>query len=649
MQARTAALATSPGIAEAAARFADAYDELSALDSAVIDETAPAVVGFYRDTFAPALTEITGSPVSWRSLVPVGPAAIYLQRYYVAGDEPPIAEPELIDDAEDGSTWSAVHQEFHLGALDIVERVGAEDLYLVEPEEGNIVYSVAKKPDFATSLDLGPYGGSTLAAVVRSVRDAPERGVVTVIDMAPYGPALGVPSLFMASPVFDGSDLVSILVIEIPAAALDAIMTSEGNWVAEGLGETGETYLVGPDGRMRSEARPLVERPDSFVAELADAGTATKQERTLIAATGTTAMFLKVADGRELAAVARSDEPTRTGTNYLVQPVVSATTPLDFADLGWFVVAETERGEIDGPIVDYRRALLIAIAVFVIAITFGTAAWARGVFRPLRDISEKLRRVHEGEEPDSLEAGPRAPSDLIEVSQNVDEMLGALRRREAALEAASADRLDTVRSLLPEAIAERVEAGDRNVIDRVPQAGIVVLVIGGIGEMLRSQETGRTRELLNRVVEELDSVARYHGLERVKLVGDAYFAGCGLSQPFLDSAPRSVGFAMDAFDVIREAGEPYNVRPGAAAGIHIGPVNVGLTGSARLVYDLWGETVNTAVLLARFARMGEILVTDTVKELLPTDFAVEPRAEAPGTAPVWTVTGHLASRGQAHE
>ena len=648
MQARTEALATSPGIAEAGTRFADAYNELSALDAGVVAELGEPVAEFYRNSFAPALTEVTGSPVSWRTLVPVGPAAIYLQRYYVAGEEPPITEPELIDDAEDGSTWSAVHQEGHLALLDIVERLGAGDLYLVDPEGGNIVYSVAKKPDFATSLDLGPYSGSTLAAAMRSIRDAPERGVVTVYDMAPHAPALAVPTLFMASPVFDGSDLVSILVLEIPAAALDAIMTSEGNWVAEGLGETGETYLVGSDGRMRSVARPLVERPDSFENELAAAGTATAQERTLITATGTTAMFLKVADARDLAA-AGSAETTDTGINYLVRPVVGAVTSLGFEDLNWFVVAETERDEVEGPIVDYRRALLIAVAVFVIAITFGTVAWARRVFRPLRNISEKLRRIHEGEEPESVAADPRAPSDLVEVSHHVDRMLGALRRREAELEGASADRLDTVRSLLPEAIAERVEAGDRNVIDRIQQAGIVVLVIDGVGQMLRAQDTGRTRELLNHLVEELDSVARHHGLERVKLVGDAYFAGSGLSQPFLDNAPRSVAFAMEALDVIDEAGAHFDVRPGVAAGIHTGPVNVGLTGSARLVYDLWGETVNTAVLLARFARTGEILVTDTVKELLPTGFAVERRSEAPGTAAVWRVTGHLMSREQTHE
>jgi class 3 adenylate cyclase len=560
------------------------------------------------------------------------------------GSEDDVTERSLIDDAGDGSTWSEVHRELHLGLLEITQRLGAADLYLVEPDNGNIVYSAAKGSDFATSLDVGPHGGSTLAAAMRTVREAPERGAVTVLDMAPHVPDLGAPMLFMASPVFDGSELVAILILKVPVDPIDEIMTSEASWVEEGFGDTGEAYLVASDGRMRSVSRPFVEAPEMFLTNLAAAGTATEAERNAIAGVGTTVVFLKVADGREVAEAAVSSDGLIEGTNYLVRPVLSAVESLELDGLEWFVVAETEAEEINDPVTDFRRALLIAVAVFVIAITFATVAWARAVFRPVRAISEKLRRIHEGEEPEETDPMKRAPRDFTDLAHSIDEMLAALHRREIELEAASADRLDTVRSLLPPAIAERVEAGDRNVIDQVQQAGIVVLVIGGLGDIVRRRDVAEAREQLDHLVEEIDTLAHHHGLERVKLVGDAYFAGCGLSQPYLDHVPRSAAFALDTRDAIREMSARHDLRPEIAAGIHSGPVTVGLTGSARLVYDLWGETVSTAHFLARMARPGEILATDAVKELLPPDIAVAARDTGPGEAPVWEIAGHLAAK-----
>jgi len=194
--------------------------------------------------------------------------------------------------------------------------------------------------------------------------------------------------------------------------------------------------------------------------------------------------------------------------------------------------------------------------------------------------------------------------------------------------------------LLPPAIAERVEAGDRNVIDQVPQAGIVVLVVEGLGELVR---LGQARQLLDRLVEEIDGLAIHHGLERVKLVGDTYLAGCGLSRPYLDHVPRSVAFALDARDVVREMSTEFEITPTVAAGVHTGPVTLGLTGSARLVFDTWGETVSAAHLLARLARPGEILASGEARALLPPDVSVIERPGRLEGPSVWEVLGHLAA------
>ena len=144
-------------------------------------------------------------------------------------------------------------------------------------------------------------------------------------------------------------------------------------------------------------------------------------------------------------------------------------------------------------------------------------------------------------------------------------------------------------------------------------------------------------QFIDQLVDEVDGLAALHGLERIKLVGDMYFAGCGLSQPYLDHVPRSAAFALEARDAIRELSEGYLIHPEVGAGIDSGPVTVGLSGSSRLVYDAWGETTTAAHYLARLAKPGEILISETVKGLLPPDIAVSVRGEQP---PVWEITGH---------
>lgn len=637
MQGRTAALATGQGTIEVSERFAEAHAELAALDSGVVAESSDLVDAFYRDQFAPALEASIGTTVAWRTLTPVDDAAVYLQSHYVVGSE----EPRSVDDAGDGSVWSEVHREVHLGFLEIIERLGAADLYIVEPDSGIVVYSAAKAPDFATSLDVGPYGGSTLAAAVRAVREAPERGAVTVLDMAPHVPDLGAPMLFMASPIQDGARLIGILVLKIPGEPIDGIMTSEGNWVDEGFGDTGEAYLVALDGRTRSVSRSYVENPEAFLVDLDAAETVADTELNAIAGVGTTSVFLSVGDGRELAEAVTSGATLIERSNYLERPVLTAVAPVELEGLEWFSLAEVEVEEIEGPISDFREGMVIAMAVFVISITFATVAWVGGVFRPVRAIADKMRRIHEGEALEEGEPVGTAPREFTDLADSIDSMLDALHQREADLVQASVERLNTVRSLLPPAIAERVEAGDRNVIDQIPQAGILVLVFDRLGEMAHGQDVARTRELLDRLVEEIDSLALHHGAERVKLVGDAYFAGCGLTQPYLDHVPRSVAFALDARDAVRELATIYETNLEMAAGIHSGPVTLGLAGSTRLAYDLWGETVGAAHFLARLARPGEILVSETVRALLPPDIAVAQKETKPATPPVWEIIGQL--------
>jgi class 3 adenylate cyclase len=637
VQARTAALAGSSMMVEASVRFRDAYGLLTALDDSIVSEATTTVADFYRNRFAPELDVIVGSGVSWIGLMPSESPAVYLQSLYVANEVADASERRLLDDAGDGSAWSEVHRALNPRFREIVDRLGIADIYLVDPPTGTIVYSTAKAPDFATSLDSGPYDGSALANLFRAVRDMPQRGSVTISDLVPYTADVGRPAGFMASPVFEGDQMLGIFIVQIDTKGIDRIMTSEGEWMSDGLRETGETFLLGADGRMRSISRSFVEDPAEYLATVETADTTTAAERRAMAGTGTTAFFQRVIDPSSLE---RADSEPAVAISYLGREVFTTYRPLQISGLDWYVGAQVARAEVEQPVAAFRKALLIGVAIFVVVITFAAVAWSDRVFGPVRAIGDKLKRIHDGEEVGRLHPPRHSPSEFVMLAQSIDEMLENSRARQVELSAAADERLDIMRNLLPPSVADRVEAGDRRVLDQIPQATIVVLLVDGLGVLSHGSRVDDERELLNRLVGELNNLAKHRGVEPVKLIGDGYFAGSGLNFPVLDHAPRCVDFALMARDLARDVDPSGRLR--LSAGIHSGPVTVGLAGSALLVYDLWGDTVSGAHLLARSALPDQILISAHTRGMLPSGLEVRSWGEpsADGTS-VWEVVDNM--------
>lgn len=633
---QSVALAGSGTAIEASRRFEAAFAELADLPPSRIDAAADEVDEFYRDEFAPELERVTGHPVPASRLRPTDDAGVYLQRWYtVPAPDDGVLRREVVD-AGDGSTWSEVHAELHPVLDELATRLGFADLYLVTPDTRTIVYSVAKAPDFATNLAVGPASGSILAQAVREAgQRAPDEPVV-LTDLAAYGPYGGRPAGFIATPVRDGDELVAVLAVALGVEEIDGIMTVGGQWEQAGFGETGETFLAGGDGRMRSIARGFVEDRDGYLAAAAEAGSATAAERRAMAATGTTIVHQRAIDDEDLAALAAGELVERP--NWLGRDVVTASEPLDVAGLDWSVVTEVERSEVVAPIVDFRSRTLIAIAILVAVVALVMVPWARRVFRPLRAVSDRLTRAHRGEDTPPTVVGPHDPAEFAELADSVDRMIASLTQQQAEVEAAIAERRDTLRALLPPAIARRVDAGDRHVVDEIQQASVVVLLAEGIGTMRGTSST--PRELLSQIVDELDTLAERHGLDRVKLLGDAYYAGCGLERPVLDHAPRAVTFARAARDIVGEVAAEAAVELRLSGGVHSGPVTVGLAGSVLLLYDIWGDTVGGAELLAQAASPGEVLVSGSTRAMLPPDVSTVPRETPAG--PAWQVAGGVA-------
>ena len=222
------ALALSPSTADATVAFAAAIGDVSA--SAEFDPNSERreLVKAYETIYGDVLAA-TADDLSIQSLVARTADAIYLQTRYSINPE--IRRAAIIDDAEDGSSWSEVHAEYNPGFRRFVDELELSDLYLVEPVNEQIVYSVEKRLDLGTSLQSGPFSGSVLANTVSRVFEDPGAGSV-ISDLSFYDAIPGEPVGAYAAPILADGQLVGVLAFLYDGAVLTDIVSNDGDWAA---------------------------------------------------------------------------------------------------------------------------------------------------------------------------------------------------------------------------------------------------------------------------------------------------------------------------------------------------------------------------------------------------------------------------------
>ena len=440
---------------------------------------------------------------------------------------------------------------------------------------------------------------------------------------------------FLATPVVDSGRPIGVLAVQVPTAELTRIVTGGGNWDEVALGETGEVFLAGRDQRLRTEARRFLEAPDRYLEGALAAGSITEDDRRRIDVAGTSVLFQRVA-GAPLT-VAEIGDGTHDGQDYVGEDGRVVVAPLEVEGFDWFVVTAVTTAQLEAGTDDYVTELVIGIAVFVVVLTFLAVAWANRTVEPIRAISRRLRLAQGIETRGRVEVPAGASRELVALADDFGDMVGALAARRAEVVTAHDERRRFIERFLPPSVARRVEDGDRQIIDQVPNATVVVLVVGGLAALVAD---GTDRSMLDDTIDEADRLAAAHGLERVKLSANTYVAACGISRPYLDQAPRALAFAAEAAG---ELGDGERDGLAVSVGIDTGPVTYGLAGPNRLVYDAWGPTVATAARLAQLAASGSIVVSSSTRDQLPHRTAVD-RLEADRDAWLVEPAAHGGSR-----
>ena len=223
---------------------------------------------FYQSEFAQKYETLSGESIDINAIFPLSDTNhSSLQSAYLADNPNSIDEKDLLPYAGDSSTYGKVHEAYHGSIRNYLQEFGFNDIYIVGYDNGDVYYSVKKKVDFATNLLNGPLADSGLAQAYKSAKQL-QAGQIFTTSFSNYLPSYGASSAFISTPIYDGDLALGVLIFQMPIERITTIMTDDGKWQQVGLGRTGETFLVGGDGTLRSERRLLVEQKSAFVAQI---------------------------------------------------------------------------------------------------------------------------------------------------------------------------------------------------------------------------------------------------------------------------------------------------------------------------------------------------------------------------------------------
>lgn len=309
--------------------------------------------------------------------------AVLAQLAYVKENVNPLGSKHKLDRATASTKYNEAHGDIHPNVRNYLEQFVLYDVFLIDAETEEVIYSVFKEVDFGTSMKSGPMAKSGLAEAFHRVNNSNDPRAFALVDFQQYFPSYEAPASFIASPVYDGDKKLGVAVFQVPLNRISEVMSDRS-----GLGDTGETLLVGSDFLPRSDSY-LDKEHRSVVASFRN------PEKARMDAESTRRVFEK---GEESVAMVK---------DYLGNEVISAYCPIDILGLKWALLAKQNTSEALNAVQKMKASsvsLQSELVIWTIAIGFlaglavvGFGMWFAGkIAYPIRKAVDFAKLIAEG-------------------------------------------------------------------------------------------------------------------------------------------------------------------------------------------------------------------------------------------------------------
>lgn len=268
---------------------------------------------------------------------------VIAQYIYIANNIHKTGEKEKLVSSGIRSSYDKAHARHHPVIRDYKNKFGFYDIFILDPETGHVIYSVSKEVDFGTNLLSGPFKDSAIARLLKMAQSSTGTNFVKMEDFAPYGPSYLAPASFVATNIYDGKKKAGVLVFQMPVDEINKIMTFDDKWEENGLGKSGEVYLVGGDYKMRSTSRFLIEDPGGYFKALEESGYSISVIQKI--KFYDTSIFLQEVNTRQVKSALRGETDEIIAFDYRGVSVVSAYSSLEIEDVNWGIISELDEEE----------------------------------------------------------------------------------------------------------------------------------------------------------------------------------------------------------------------------------------------------------------------------------------------------------------
>jgi len=280
-----------------------------------------------------------------------------------------------------------------------MDKYGYYDVFIIGAKHGHVMYTAAKEVDLGTNLAHGPYKSSGLAKLWRQAVDT-QKGVFQ--DFTPYAPSNNEPAAFVGYPVKDlQGETVAVVALQLSLKAINEIMQQR-----DGMGESGETYLVGQDKLMRSDSFLDAQGHSvkaSFAGNVSDNGVDTR----------TANEALQGKQGVEIV------------TDYNGNLVLSAYTPVRIGNTTWALMAEIDEAEVKLPVASLIRSILMVAGIAVVCIGMFALLIAEQIAKPLNQGVDFAKIISSGDLTKQLDINQKDEIGVLATALN--EMSDSLR------------------------------------------------------------------------------------------------------------------------------------------------------------------------------------------------------------------------------
>ncbi|MEM6275889.1 MAG: ammonium transporter [Pseudomonadota bacterium] len=264
--------------------------------------------------------------------------------------------------------------------------------------------------------------------------------------------------------------------------------------------------------------------------------------------------------------------------------------------------------------------------------TIGLNVGEHGANTDLNELFEVMQR--QARDRDLTVRAPQSP--FTEVGQiglfynsvlfELEQSFGQVTQQQKDLSTALEEKESLIDSILPKRIAQRMTAGEEQIVDQIADASVVFVDIVDFTAYSATVPPQESMALLEDLFGRYDDVIRSFDLEKIKTIGDSYMFVAGVTKPQADHCAAAVDAALELLFVTRQLSQKMGRELTVRIGIHSGPLVAGLIGDLRFVYDLWGTTVNVASRIEEAGKPGKVSVSEAVLTRLGNEFTFQKQA-----------------------